>query len=422
MIKLFVQNRNFRSLTLFATFGSIGRGTFTIFMMWAIHAMYQSTIYTGITGFMFGAPLAASFIVGPFVDRWSKVKVLRVVEAVKLCITTLMLVSHLFLYPGAWFLFISILIFSTATMFGSPAVIAFIPKIVEDDDLVKANVFMNMAGIVGGLSLGGVLIAMSEGELNFARFYSVIVATLLIAVLCSLLFHYKEPARTKVNEVKTPTKTYVSELLEGFSFVKQGAMLFFAVAIMSMSFFSDIAYVNFPMLIEVHLGDASRYILLSFLALTGGLIGSYICRATENKFKIGAIFSACFVLAGIARILFVNLLSGNFTRAIAVYMLYVGFATTVSMFFTIIIQKLSPKNLISRVTTATTSLSFTTAAIGALVGGFLGTILHVDTIFFIQGGAYIIIGILLYLSKPIRKLPKVSELKASSGDSVISEI
>ena len=48
MLKLFFENHNFRSLTLFTTFGGIGRGMFSIFMMWAIHAMYENPIYTGI--------------------------------------------------------------------------------------------------------------------------------------------------------------------------------------------------------------------------------------------------------------------------------------------------------------------------------------------------------------------------------------
>jgi len=413
MMQLFLENRNIRSLTLFATFGGVGRGLFTMFMMWAIHAMYQNTVYTGIAGFMFGAPLAASFIVGPLVDRWNKARTLRTVEIVKFCIAALMLVSHLHFYIGAWFLFACILIFSTATMFGAPAMTAFIPRVVDKDDLVKANVALNVGGILGGLILGAVLIGMSGGELDFTRFYSVITAVLLIAVLCSLFFNHEEAL---ANDKESALMSYWGELGEGFLFAKKGAMLFFAVAIMSMNFFSEIAYVNFPMLIDTHLGDASRFLLLSFLAMMGGLAGSFICGAAENKYRLGTIFSASFVLSGVARVIFVFMLPDNFVRAVIPYIVYVGFATTVGMLFTIIIQKISPKNLVSRVTTITTSLSFVATAVGALVGGFMGTVLDVDTMFFIQGGSYIAIGLLLYLSGSIRGLPKISELKGSEDD------
>jgi len=410
MIKLFIQNRNFRSMTFFTTFGGIGRGMFSIFMMWAIHAMYQNPMYTGIAGFMFGAPLVVSFIVGPFVDRWDKVKVLRAVEFTKFCVVTLMLLSHLFLDLGPWFFFLAILVFSGATMFGGPAATAMLPRIVDGEDLVKANVLMNILGIIGGVGLGAILLTMSAGELNFTQFYGVIAALLLIASLFTLFFRYKEPAALASETNKTALKVYLSELWEGFVFVKKGAMLFFTIAVVSMNFFARVAYVNFPMLAETHLGSASGYMLLSFLALTGGLVGSYICRVVENKFKLWVILAASFVFAGVARILFVNIISDNLARAILMYVIYVGLSTAIGIFYQVLIQKLPPKNLISRVDTITTSLAFTTAAIGALAGGLLGTILYVNTVFFIQGGAYIAIGVLVCFSKHIRALPKISEL------------
>jgi len=410
MIKLFLQNRNFRSLLMFSTFSGIGQGMFSIFMMWALHAIYQNTIYTGIAGFMFGAPLIMSFLVGPLVDRWNKAKVLRVVEFIKFCVVTLVLIAYMFLYIGPWFFFLAIFIFSIATMFGNPAFTALLPRVVDSEDLVRANVAMNIAGIAGGLGLGLTLMAMSAGELEFTQFYSVNSALLFFSTLFALFVQYKEPIEVVAKESKTALKAYISELGEGFSFIKKEAMLFLTIAVVSLSFFGNIAHVNFPMLIEVRLGDASSYMLLSFLALTGSIIGSYICRVTESKYKLWMILAASLIFAGMTRIIFINILEDNFRRATLMYLMYTGLGAVIGIFYQIIVQKLPPKDLISRVYTVSRSMSAIAAAIGALVGGIMGRLLYIDTVFFIQGGTYIIIGVLLCFSAHIRNLPKVSDI------------
>jgi len=412
MFKLFLANRNFRNLTLFSTFGGVGRGLFSIFMMWAIHAMYQNTVYTGIAGFMFGVPLVAGFLVGPFVDRWNKTIVLRLAEFTKFCVVAVMLMVHLYFYVGVWFYFLCIFIFSAAAMFSSPAFTALLPRVVDGEDLVTANATMNIFGIIGGLGLGAIIIAMPSDELDFAWLYGITAVLLFIAALFTFIFRYKQSATEnyEVAESKTLLRTYFGELGEGFSFIKRGALLFFTAAIMGISFFGDIAYVNFPRLIDVRLGSASGYMLFSFLALMGNMIGSFICKVVESKFKLRKILVAAFVFAGAARIMFVITLGDNFTRAILMYLIYIGFGSVIGIFYHVLIQKLPPKNLTGRVDAATRSVSAVAAAIGALAGGFLGTALYVDTVFFIQGGAYLVIAILLCLSKKIRSLPKISEI------------
>lgn len=418
MQKLFAQNRNFRSLLLFVTFGGIGRGMFSIFMMWVVHALYQNPMYTGLAGFMFGAPLVASFIFGPLVDRWDKAKVLRVVEFVKFCVVIIILLAHIFYYPGIWLLLPAILIFSIASLFGSPAFTALLPRIVDGEDLVKANVLINITSVAGGLGLGAGLLILMAGDANFAWIYGINATVLLVSVLFALMLRYKEPVDAEKKNGGSALTSYLEELKTGFSFVKAGVMLPIVVTTMSMSFFSDVVYVNFPMFAEVHLGTASGYVLLSALALTGSLVGSYICRAVDSKFELWKILVAAFIFAGIVRIVFVNMIADYRAGGLLLYVLYGGIGSAIGIFYQVLTQKLPPKNLISRVATTITSMSAIAAAIGALAGGLLGTFLNVDTVFLIQGGSYIIIGVLLCFSRQVRKLPKIRELEGA-GDAQI---
>jgi hypothetical protein len=50
MLKLFTTNPQYRKFLLFQIFDRLGIGTFGIFMMWAVHDLFQSTFYTGLAG------------------------------------------------------------------------------------------------------------------------------------------------------------------------------------------------------------------------------------------------------------------------------------------------------------------------------------------------------------------------------------
>ena len=149
------------------------------------------------------------------------------------------------------------------------------------------------------------------------------------------------------------------------------------------------------------------------LSLVGGLVGSYISRMTEKRFELWKILVFGLILAGAARIIFVNVIADNFSRAIWIYIVYVGLGSAVGIFINTLMQKLPPKNLIARIDTVTTSLVCISAAAGALIGGFAGALLpDVDMVFIIQGASYILIGLCLWLSKHIRKMPKIKDVEA----------
>ena len=416
MSKIFIENKNFRSFLIFSVFSNIGRGIFGIFMMWAIHALYQNSIYTGIAGFMFAAPMVASFIAGPFVDRWSKVKVLRVACFVKFCVVALILAVPYFYQPGVWFLLIAILVFSIAGVFSGAAGTAILPRIVSGEDLVKANVLMQMAGTIGGLGIGVVLYVLMARGAGFELVYGVNAAVLLVGLLFSASLRSNESGDGKVKTEKTEKsgfKMYFYELKAGLSFIKKGVLLPLFTAIVFTGFFADMARVNLPMFAEVHLGTASGFIVLSALALVGGLIGSYISAIIGPKLELSKIFILCFIAAGATRILFVNIIPDNFIRGLLIFALYAGLGGAIGIFFHTLMQRLPPKHMIGRITTLNTSLFGAAAAVGALVGGLAGSILpNVDMVFIIQGASYIAIGLCLCLSKRVRKLPKISDMKA----------
>lgn len=397
---------------IFSAFSGVGRGIFTIIILWVIHYQYQNPFYTGLAGFMLAVMTIGSFLVGPFVDRHNKANLLRADCLISLIVVCLTLIAFLTYLPGVWFLLLMTLIKAATELIGNPARTAILPRIVDGEDLMKANALKNIVNIIAGLGFGGFLyVAMSRGG-DFALVFAVSATLLLVALIFAIFIKSNEVEKTELKTDKTPIKAYFSELKEGFTFVKSGVLMFLLVAVLAMDIAASVAYVNLPMFAQVHTGQASGYIILTFLAMIGGLIGSYISRIIGPKLEIWKVLLVSFVLAGAARILFVNVIADNFTRALLIYAFYVGMGSVIGMFFGTLIQKLPPKRLIARVDTIFDSLLGVTSAFGALLGGIMGTlIVDVDLIFIIQGVTYIVIGLLVCMSKSVRGLPKIDDVK-----------
>jgi len=411
MSKLFLANGNFRNFLLFQTFRGIGSGIFSIFMMWMIHFEYQNPFYTGAVGFMFAFPFIASFIVGPFVDKRNKVTLIRIACFVQFIIAGLLLVIPYIFTPGIWFFLFAVFIFYTALVIDQPAETALLPMIVDGEDLIKANALINIVATAFGLGIGVFLYFSMDGNNGFQLVYAINAAVLLIALVFSALLRSPESKQSDVKADTAVFKTYFTELKAGLLFVRHGVVMFLIVFLVFMDIFASVAYVNLPMFAQVHTGQASGYIILTALAMVGGILGSYISRIVGAKLEVWKIFVACFILAGIARIVFVNVIAQDFSRALWIYILYIGLGSTIGMFFRTLMQKLPPKHMIARVNTITTSLFSVTSALGALLGGLLGTLIaNVDTVFIIQGISYIVIGVCICLTGPIRKLPKIDDV------------
>jgi len=185
MNELLKSNKGFRNFLMFQAFYGIGNGIFGIFMMWFVHAQFRNPIYTGIAGALFVAPNMLCFFVGPFVDRYNKIKLLRIACLVNILIVGGLLgAAHLGLH-NIWIYQILIFIFSLTGMLGRPAATALLPIIVKDDELIKANALISIIGIIGGIGIGVVLYYLVGNGAGVELVYSVNFGVLIIAFVFS---------------------------------------------------------------------------------------------------------------------------------------------------------------------------------------------------------------------------------------------
>ena len=210
-------------------------------------------------------------------------------------------------------------------------------------------------------------------------------------------------------EKAAPSK-YIADLKEGAGFIRRDILLYIIIAAVATSFFGEITAVNRPMFVEYHIG-AQGYIAIVVMAIIGGLIASVFVGTFGNKFKLGRFIFTLFVVAGIVRIAFAFTLPVSYMGALIISVASATLATSLSIIFSSLNQKIPPENMVGRVDTIDTTFKAIFVAIGALAGGVLGSVIPVDYIFILHGVSYIAIGVFIILVPGIRKLPNMNGIE-----------
>jgi len=373
-------------------------------MLLSVHLIYQNPIYTGIAGFLIAVPFVFSIAVGPVIDRNSKPAIMRWTTLIEFAALALLAFSPLHDQIGILFLFAIILVVATAALFESPAGTALLPQVVEGEKIVKANSLMQIAQLLGGIFVAGLLVMALRGgaDSNFSIIYGASAVFLAVAFIFALFL--REPVKKEASE-KPKEQSYFSDLKAGAKFLRRNVLLFIVIAYVSMAMFGEIAAVNRPMFFEYYAG-AQGYIVFGIMGMIGGIVASILMGALGEKLKVGRLLFVLMLLAGAIRIVFVQVLPLSFAGALIILIFYAAFSSSAGIIFSSLKQTIPPKDMVGRVTTISTTFAAIAVAIGALVGGFLGSIVPVvDHIFIFHGISYVVIGVYIILVPSVRKLP-----------------
>jgi len=415
MLNLFKSNKMFRRFLGYQVFSALGGGVFRIFMLLSVHLIYQNPVYTGIAGFLMAAPHVLSFVVGPIVDRGNKVAMLRITTWVEFIVLALLIVVPFQEHLGVWFMFLMVAAYSIAALFEAPAGTAYLPQIVEENEIVQANSLIDIVAMTGGIGISAALfIVLGLEDVNFNYVYGLSAVFVALAIIFTKTL--KEPSKAGENKQVQNFKSYTKDLKEAARFMKSNILLLITFITVAIGFVLEAANVNRPAFAEYHVGPQG-YVLMLFFALIGGVLASSFVGTLGKKFKIGKMAAVLFVLAGIGRIVFVYILPTNQTFAYVLLVLYGMVGSAVMLIFFNMRQKMPKKNMVGRVETMHTTFMAIAVALGALFGGFLGDIVPVvDDIMTGQGVFYIVLGLVVLALPSMRKLPPIDEIKRANGD------
>jgi len=280
-----------------------------------------------------------------------------------------------------------------------------LPQIVQKEKIMEANSLIQIVTMAGGIIIAIVLlVTLGEGvAFNFEILYGLSAAFLAIAFVFSLLI--KKPTLSRV-DVDVPKQNYKEDLIAGAKFVRHSMMLYIIIAIMIKYFMLEIAAVNMPAFADYHTGPQG-YIIFSIVGMAGGIASSTLLGMFGKRFKVGQLLLIFFVVAGIARIGFANLMPVSFIGGLVILSIYTSMNSSSEIVFQSLEQTIPPKDMVARVGTLSTTLTSISVAIGALVGGFVGSVMPtVNHVFIYQGIGFVVLGVLIVLLVPgIRKLP-----------------
>jgi len=407
MLSLFKENKMFRTYLLYRVFSGLGGGIFAMFMLLSIHMIYGNPIYTGIAGFLMAAPQVFSFAVGPVVDRRNKVIIARFTTFLEFLVLVLVAFTPLVEQLGVMFMFAVIFVYAVTIVFEGPAGNALLPQIVHKDKLMEANSLVYIASLIGGIAIGLFLfLALGGGDANVQFLYGISAGFTGLAFVFTLFL--KDPTPKQSPNIQT---NYIHDLKEGVRFIRHNVLMFLVIAVVVKWFVIRIASVNTPMFADYHVG-VQGYVVFALVGMAGGLVASYVMGVFGKRFKVGMLLFMMYILAGLTEIVFVLTLPHAYAFALGMLFLNSAFVDCTGIAYGTLEQKIPPKDMVGRVDTLTTTFVALAAMIGALIGGFLGSVVPiVDHIFIYLGISYVVIGVLLISVPSIRKLPKINDLQ-----------
>jgi len=368
-------------------------------------------------------------VAGVFVDRWDRRRT--------------MLISNLLLGLGLfplllvhgkdtlWLLYVVLFFESCVSQFVLPAEQAFLPSLVDEQQLVTANALMSSSSNIarlGGAALGGILLGtlglQSVALLDAISFFFVCLMLLLIRPPVA---SRQIPSR---HEQIQPATTLLSawlrvggEWLEGMRLVgRQHALLvlftFLAVTGVGEGIFGTmlVIFVNRVL----HSGSVV-YGTLSSIQMVGNLLGSVLVAQFGKRLPhLRSLWiSAC--IFGVIDLLIIDIPA--FYPSIALVMALFVVVGIPSAFINVhvqtLFQTLVEDKLRGRVFGAWIVVSSLASLIGMLLAGGLGDRLGPIPLLNLQGGSYVFGGLLILLA--LRKQVSVKQ-QASVAEDAIQEL
>lgn len=367
-------------------------------IMWHITLSTQSGVMMAIyiiCGFLptfFLSPFA-----GVWADRYDRKNLIMMADTFIAVTTLILAVTFLMGYTSVYLLFIASALRALGTSVQTPAVGAFLPQIVPEDQLTRIN------GINGSIQAAIMLICpmISAALLTLATIETIFfidVVTAAIAVLVLLLF-LKVPAHAKA---LSPQQTsYFSDLHDGVIYIRDHRFLkkFFLFCVVFFFLVSPAAFLT-PLQVARSFGSDVWRLTAIEIAFSIGMIGGGILMATwggfKNKMHTMALASIAVSLGTIA------------LGVVSVFWVYIGIMGLWGVFMpmyntpsTVLLQEKVEEAYLGRVFGVMGMISSSMMPLGMLVFGPMADVIKIEWLLIGTGFLLFILSFSLVFSKDL---------------------
>ena len=329
-------------------------------------------------------------IIGPFVDRWNRKRIMILADSGIALITVGLVILF---FTGAiqvWHIYVAMVLRAAGQSIHFPALQASITLIVPEKHLSRAAGLNQMLqGIIGIAAppAGALLMEL----LPMQGVLAVDIFTASIAVGCLLMVFIPQPERTQA----AAKATIMADMLEGFRYVWSWRGLRILIGISAiLGLFLTPAFTLLPILVNNHLGG--DVVKLGWLesALGVGIIAGGLLLGVWGGFRKRILTAVMGIIIG-----GVSTIGLGFT-SIAWYMLglaacfLIGFGLTLANGpIMAVLQALVAKDMQGRVFSLAGSLSAIMTPMGLAVAGPVADALGIRSIYYIAGAVVVMVAL-----------------------------
>jgi MFS family permease len=393
-----LRHRNYRLFFGGQLISLIGTWMQNVAQSWLVYRLTGSEVLLGLVGF---AGLIPIFLLAPFggaiADRADRRRVLIATQTASLLAALVLALLTLLGAVTVWHVLGTAVAFGIVNAVDIPTRQAFVPSLVEDEDLVNAialnSTMFNGARIVGPAVAGVVVAAVGEGwcfAANAVSFLAVIVSLTLITV----------PAHVRDHR----TLSTMARIAEGFRFAWDNVPIRALLLLLGIVSLTGLPYtVLMPVFADRVLHGGARALGLLMAASGCGALAGALLLASRREIRglglwvalAAAGFGASLILFSLSRTLWLSI--GLLVPA--------GFAMIVQMASSnTLVQSMVPDKLRGRVMSVYSMMFLGMAPFGALLAGALAERFGAPTVV-AGGGAVCIVAAALFG----RRLPALQE-------------
>ena len=400
------KNKNFSILLFGRLITNFGDSIYSIATLTLIYTLTKSTFYSGITLFLISFTAILQIFVSPLISKFNVKRFLIISQLfqaiILLVITYLIYVNKLQITT----LIIFIVCISFINQIVYPVQLALLPKIVKQEDLVKANSLFSIAYQGSDAlfnSIGGYIVSI------FGTIFAFIINSITFFIN-STLFIFLSDNLSKNEKTITTQENYFSKLSSGIKIWNTPLLKPLLIGIIIINFSTSSLLTLLP-----EYSETSYFygILLSASGL-GILIGAFLSNSQILKNIRLSVLYTTFTL-GIAlswsALSIVN--NNSIINKIINFSLFlfgwilIGILNTYSQ---TMIQCIISKDKLDVAMSTMISLSIALSPLGALLAGVLSIKYSIKTIIIITSLLIFSIFLFWLFNKNIRNLPSFSKL------------
>ena len=395
-------NRPFLAFAVAETLSISGTRLSTIAIPWLVLTTTGSPVLTGVIAMAEMLPyVVAKALSGPLIDRIGPKRVAVGCDLASIVVVGIVPLLALRGWLGLEGLLPIVVAMGILRGPSDAAKISMVPAIAKlaavplERVTGVAGVIDRLASTVGAAAAGGLIALIGPGlalALNAATF-----ALAVAVVVAGIPAFAREPDKNR--------GSYVSELREGFDFIRRDALLVGIVAMITITNLLDAAWsaVLLPVWTQRSGHDAALLGLLFAVMSAASIAGAAIATATGERLPRLTIYTVAFLLAGLPRFavfvidaplvgVFVTLAIGGFAA---------GFINPI---VNAVIMERIPPEMIGRASALVGAFAWALIPFGGLVGGALVALIGLAPTFWLTGIAYFAATLLPLARRSFRSL------------------